>query len=158
MNFGHETKVVFLLNILWISVSNMLCTNGVDQEMHRDAVCCAEYCAAWSIHYHLQWLSLCTVWFSEVFNLYHATNLFLDFIYSWLFLFQSELSKCETQAKLSKAHYHQKEYIWASIPRHLPPPHPMVMGLYSSAPVHTPPCGVGGGGGGGGGRSCKCMI
>lgn len=82
------------------------------QEMHRDAVCCAEYCAAWSIHYHLQWLSLCTVWFSEVFNLYHATNLFLDFIYSWLFLFQSELSKCETQAKLSKAHYHQKEYIY----------------------------------------------
>ena len=28
-----------------------------------------------------------------------------------------------------------------------PPPHPMVMGLYSSAPVPTPPpCGVGGGG------------
>lgn len=73
------------------------------QEMHTDAVCCAEYYAAWSIHYHLQWLSSCTVWFSEVFNLYHATNLFLDFIYSWLFLFQSELmSKCETQAKLSE--------------------------------------------------------
>ena len=27
-----------------------------------------------------------------------------------------------------------------------PPPHPMVMGLHSSAPVPLPPCGVGGGG------------
>ena len=62
-----------------------------------------------------------------------------------------------------------------------PPPHPMVMGLYSSAPVPPPPCGVGGVGGGGwwctplplwcgwcgwwwvvvgggGGRSCICMY
>ena len=30
-----------------------------------------------------------------------------------------------------------------------PPPHPMVMGLHSSAPVPLPPCGVGGVGGGG---------
>ena len=42
--------------------------------------------------------------------------------------------------------------IWASIARYLPPPHPMVMGLYSSAPVPPSPlwCGwwwvvVGGG-------------
>ena len=75
-------------------------------------------------------------------------------------------------------------YIWASIARYLPPPHPMVMGLYSSAPVPPSPlwcgwCGwwwvvVGGGGWwctplppvvwvvwvvvGGGGRSCICMY
>ena len=30
-------------------------------------------------------------------------------------------------------------YIWASIARYLPPPHPMVMGLYSSAPVPPSP-------------------
>ena len=53
-------------------------------------------------------------------------------------------------------------HIWASIARYLPPPHPMVMGLYSSAPVPPSPpvvwVVVGGGGGGGGGRSCICMY
>ena len=51
-------------------------------------------------------------------------------------------------------------YIWASIARY-PPPHPMVMGLYSSAPVPPSPpvvwvvwVVVGGGGG----RSCICMY
>ena len=37
-------------------------------------------------------------------------------------------------------------YIWASIARYPPPPHPMVMGLHSSAPVPLPPSGGGGGG------------
>ena len=52
-----------------------------------------------------------------------------------------------------------------------PPPHPMVMGLHSSAPVPLPPCGVGGVGGVGGGGwwwwwkklymyvyECICMV
>ena len=40
-----------------------------------------------------------------------------------------------------------------------PPPHPMVMGLHSSAPVPLPPVvWVVVGGGGGGGRSCICMY
>ena len=38
---------------------------------------------------------------------------------------------------------HNFIYIWASIARH---PHPMVMGLHSSAPVPLFFCGVGGGG------------
>ena len=51
-------------------------------------------------------------------------------------------------------------YIWASIPRHPPPsPHPMVMGLYSSALVPpTPPVVWVVVGGSGGGRSCICMY
>ena len=51
-------------------------------------------------------------------------------------------------------------YICASIPRH-PPPHPMVMGLYSGAPVSPvspPPPVVWVVVGGGGGRSCICMY
>ena len=54
-------------------------------------------------------------------------------------------------------------YIWASIARYAPP-HPMVMGLYSSAEVPPSPPVVWvvwvvvGGGGGGGGRSCICMY
>ena len=50
-------------------------------------------------------------------------------------------------------------YIWASIPRQNPKnPHPMVMGLYSSAPVPPPPVVWVVVGGGGGGRSCICMY
>ena len=53
------------------------------------------------------------------------------------------------EVHLIKCEYHLMQryvYIWASIPRHLPPPPPMVMGLYSSDPVPPPPLGVGGGG------------
>ena len=95
------------------------------------------------------------------------------------------LARSLPSAELNKSVYiyiYKYIYIYIYGPASLgtsPPPHPMVMGLYSSAPVPPSPLCVGGGGwwwvvvyplppvvwvvwvvvgGGGGGRSCICMY